>query len=330
MAGCIAVKEYAAVLGKTADTDWAMQLDAVPVAPTLCMYNGQWRQFNRVAELEPGMSFATRLVALLAGLWPQLTTAPAAEPVLLVLPEQLASDPLLAQFVSSLQQAYPRLLSHSACQIFPYGCSAALLALSAARQLLEEGTPVVWLIAVDSPVTSYLPLATGAAASAGQAVDSTDALQTEQVLWSEGAVAMALKQDDAGLRCQHLAADATVSHSSADLAMGHLFVEAAQSSKGLLNQLYLPDNGSSAVTACWQRHYPCLAPIIDMSTQLHFPAYYTGELGAAGGVYRLLHLYLGYKSGSLNGVTLQCEISPRLYRAVAVFSWQHASSISEF
>ncbi|HAW91786.1 TPA: hypothetical protein DCX24_02780 [Candidatus Azambacteria bacterium] len=170
---------------------------------------------------------------------------------------------------------------------------------------------------------------TRAAAKVGQDADYSENLETEQIVWSEAAVAMALTQSDTGLRCHYLASDATVSTETDELAIGNLFDGASANTDGPLSWLYLADNGSSATTACWQPHYPRLAPVIDAATQLSFPAYFTGELGAAGGVYRLLHLYLGYLNAGHRGFTLQCEISQRLYRAVAVFSWQQASNISD-
>lgn len=341
MASCLALKDYAAVVGKTALTDWALQLDTVPVAPSLVTQGGQLRQFNRLADIDASLPLASRLVAMLEKLRAQLSVLPDAAPVLLVLPEQLGSEQALAGFIFTLQQEFPALLSHSACQLFPYGRSAALMALTAARQLLTAGEPVVWIIALDSPVAALSAIEPAVEPAIKPVVSKT--LQSEtvsaeraedqnsgQVVWSEGAVAVALQHSDSGLYCHYLAADATVSNAAEELAIAQLFAAVAVNTDSSLAQFYLPDNGSSALTACWQPHYQRLAPVIAEATQLSFPAYTTGELGAAGGLYRFLHLYLGYINACHSGLTLQCEISERLYRAVAVFSWQQAGSISEF
>lgn len=346
MASCLALKDYAAVVGKTALTDWALQLDTVPVAPSLVTQGGQLRQFNRLADIDASLPLASRLVAMLEKLRAQLSVLPDAAPVLLVLPEQLGSEQALAGFIFTLQQEFPALLSHSACQLFPYGRSAALMALTAARQLLTAGEPVVWIIALDSPVAALSAiepavepaikpvvsktLQSETVSAETVSVESAEDKNSGQVVWSEGAVAVALQHSDSGLYCHYLAADATVSNAAEELAIAQLFAAVAANTKRPLERLYLADNGSSALTACWQPHYQRLAPVIAEATQLSFPAYTTGELGAAGGLYRFLHLYLGYINACHSGLTLQCEISERLYRAVAVFSWQQAGSISEF
>ncbi|KKO46677.1 hypothetical protein WG68_05185 [Arsukibacterium ikkense] len=322
MAGCLRVSDYAVVLGKTALTDWALQLDAVPVAANLAMQHKQLAQFNSVADIADDLPLAERLVLLLQLLWQQLTRLPDAAPVLLVLPEQLAGEAALQDCLTALQQAFPTLLSHPACQLYPYGRSAALMALAAARQLLAAGEQQVWLVGLDSPVAAML-------ADTPLEPVQADTQATEPVVWSEGAVALCLTRSDSGLNCQYLASDASVSQQIDEPALAQLFTAVASKVAQPLRRLYLADNGSEALTACWQGQYPRLAGVINIETELMLPAYYTGELGAAGGVYRLLHLYLGYSQAMYNGLTLQCEISEKLYRAVAVFSWQQASTLSD-
>ncbi|SNY42941.1 hypothetical protein SAMN06297280_0507 [Arsukibacterium tuosuense] len=326
MASCLTVTDYAAVLGKTADTEWALQLDVMPVEPVLASQAGQLRQVNRLAnpDLEdPDLSFAGRLVAMLKKLRSQLSLLPDAAPVLLVLPEQVAGEQALAGVVQTLRQAFPELLGHSACQLFPYGRSAALMAINAARQLLTAGESVVWIIGLDSPVSAM-------SVKEPTIAELAECQISDNVVWSEGAVALALQHSKTGLCCHYLAADATVSSATQELAIAQLFDAVAANTDSALTRIYLPDNGSSELTACWQSSYQRLAPRIEQTTQLSLPAYSTGELGAAGGLYRFLHLYLAYSNANQQGVTLQCEISERLYRAVAVFSWQQAGSISEF
>lgn len=326
MATCLRVADYAAVLGKTADTEWALQLDVMPVEPVLVSQAGELRQVNRLKNadiVDPGLSFTGCLVAMLHKLLSQLSLQPDAAPVLLVLPEQLAGEQALAAVVQTLRQVFPELLGHSACQLFPYGRSAALMAINAARQLLTAGESVVWIIGLDSPV-SAMPV------NEPSMAELTEYQISDNVIWSEGAVALALEQSTTGLRCHYLAADATVSSATEELAIAQLFDAVAANTDSALARLYLPDNGSSELTACWQAHYPRLASCVEKSTQLSLPAYSTGELGAAGGLYRFLHLYLAYSNANHKGLTLQCEISERIYRAVAVFSWQQAGSISEF
>lgn len=330
MASPIVVKDHAVVSGKTSDTDWALSLDVIPVEPTLRKEPGHLRQVNTLSDIDSGLTFNGRMMALLIRLLPQFSGVPDNAPVLLVLPEQLANEPALSDFVQALWQQFPTLLCHSGCQLFPYGRSAGLMALAAARELLENGETEVWIIGLDSPV-AMLQTTTAKPADSGYLHSPQAERQlTDQVVWSEGAVGMALQLSDTGLCCQYLASDATVSSDADELALARLFTAAAAHAGSALTQLYLPDNGCSELTACWQPHYLCLAPVINEASQLRFPAYSTGELGAAGGLYRFLKLYLSYSTANQRGLTLQCEISQRLYRAVAVFSWQHASNISDY
>ncbi|MBV2129705.1 hypothetical protein [Arsukibacterium indicum] len=328
MASCIALKQHAVIVGKTSDTDWALQLDVMPVDPILIQQAGQLRQVNTLSGIDAALPFNSRLLAMLTRLLAQFEPGPANAPVLLVLPELLANETVLSAFVQQLRQQFPTLLSHGGCQLFPYGRSAGLMALSAARQLLESGEPVVWIIGLDSPVALLQTMGSELSASAAQQLISEDQ-QVEQVVWSEGAIGMALQHSDTGLSCQYLASDATVGNDVDELALAQLFKGAASQAGSSMAQLYMPDNGLSELTACWQPHYLHLAPVISKTSQLCFPAYTTGELGAAGGLYRFLLLYLSYSNASQSGLSLQCEISERLYRAVAVFSWQNAGSLSE-
>lgn len=329
MASSIVVKDYAVVLGKTPDTDWALLLDVMPVEPRLLEQPDQLRQVNTLSGIDAGLTFNGRLLALLTRLLAQFKRPADKAPVLLVLPEQLANEPALSEFVQALRQQFPSLLSHSGCQLFPYGRSAGLMALAAARQLLATGEPEVWIIGLDSPVAMLQTTAAQAADSANLLSPAAERQLPDQVVWSEGAVGMALQQSDTGLYCQYLAADATVTNDAEELALAQLFTAAAAHSDSALTQLYLPDNGCSELTACWQPHYRRLAPVINEASQMRFPAYSSGELGAAGGLYRFLLLYLSYSNANQSGLTLQCEISQRLYRAVAVFSWQQAGGLSE-
>ncbi len=327
MANCLTIVDYAAVLGKAAQTDWAMQLDALPVAARLAQQDGQLVQFYCVPDITDDMpgdvALGPRFVQLLSKLFGQLQQVPDGEPVLLVLPEQLASEPQLQACLDALHRAFPDFLGHRACQLFPYGRSAALMALAGARQLLVAGEQRVWLIGVDSPVAALL-------ADQRLLAVQADSQAVEPQVWSEGAVAFCLRQSSHGLNCHYLASDATVSQQMDEPALARLFTGVASEVAQPLRRLYLSDNGSAALTACWQGQYPRLAAVVTADTELMLPAYYTGELGAAGGVYRLLHLYLGYHQAHYTGFTLQCEISEKLYRAAAVFSWQHAGTLSDF
>ncbi len=322
MASCLSVTDYAVVLGKTAATEWALQLDVAPVPVSLAERDGHVVQFNYLADIAPETNEAGRIVQLIEKLRQQLSKIPDTDPVLLVLPEQLINESQLQTVLNGLHQAFPQLLSHHACQLFPYGRSAALMALAAARQLLAAGEQRVWIIGVDSPVSSVLQQLSSGSVSAVSNISSS-------VVWSEGAVAMCLSQSAVGLNCHFLASDATVNKQQDEPAIAQLFSAVATNIGSPLRCLYLADCGDDEFTARWQGHYSRLAALVNRETELNFTGFATGELGAAGGVYRLLHLYLGYLQDNEPGLTLQCEISDRLYRAVAVFSWQTASSTTD-
>lgn len=260
----------------------------------------------------------SRLLGLLEGLFAKMPARPQQQLVYLLLPE--FSGPDNAQLNALLQQLmrrWPELLQSEQCRVFPYGSAASLMAFNAAQQQLTQPAQMqskarqIWLIAVDT-------LCSAAAFEHYQAHAGSYVL-------SEGALAVCLGKAANGLQLQFSATDANAGQAehNGDVAIASLFAQAAQHvqhSGMTLNQLYLPDCGNDNASAEWLAQCHKLQGAITLDTAYFLPSYHSGELGASGGLYRLLHLMQAHQKGRLTGLTLAYEQSARCYRSVAVFA----------
>lgn len=320
MAQPIAISDYIVATGKTTETDLAMTL-AINEIPAKEL---QWLNYsvptNFIDDAQPVSQLATRIVVLLNTIWPSIEHNIADNEVYLLLPEFSGVDnPELQQLLQAIMRQFPALLRNQHCKVFPFGRASALMAFAAARaRLTSQNSSKVWLVAADSlAVTSRL-----------QAWLAKQYFQPEAVA-SEAAIALCLTAAKTGLINSLHAADASVAVVAAnansaqqDTALAHLFLHVAKSLKQQLAYIMLPDTGEPQLTSYWSEQYQQLHGVINKQTQFEFPGYFTGELGAAGGLYRLLHMYLGFEQQRLTAPLLHCEIAERSYRAVSVFNYQ--------
>ncbi len=317
------VAAKAMVLGKSNDAELAMMLNTIPVVPEYVhLQNGTKTQAAFYYPIDAFENIELRQFSLLEDALGQLDSLPNNEPVLLLTPWfGLHREDRLETWSRSLAERQPALFGNSESRIFPFGRSAALMALSYAEQLLQSNPDqTVWLVAVDSLADN----------------DTLETLQDQGKLFndmgegliaSEGAVVIGLKASTSGLNIQWSGSDASVESASTnydiqDTALKSLFSNAVQHSSEQIANIYLPDNGDSTLTDLWVNQYHALGSVLSEKVELHMQGLFTGELGAAGGLYRFLHIYEAYQKQRINGLTLQCEISEKLYRAAALYQWK--------
>ncbi|CAM3812180.1 hypothetical protein [Rheinheimera salexigens] len=330
MAQPIAIAQYAVVTGKTKDTALAMALANNPIPAEFFSWQHNDLPANFVTGANLATSLTERIILLLTELWPSIEQAIADSEVYLLLPEFSGVDSAeLHYLLQAIMRQFPSLLRSEHCKVFPYGRAAALMAFAAANAKLNSNissnkSKNIWLLAVDS-----LAVATR--------LDK----HTAQAVASEGAVAVCLTLSNTGLVSLLHAADVNISkrlatantnaasagaiNASADndeLALADLFLKVVSEYNQPLGYIMLPDTGETKLTSAWLQQYQHLHGVVDSNTQFEFPSYFTGELGTAGGLYRLLYMYLSFEQQRLTAPLLQCEIAEQSYRAVSVFSYQ--------
>ncbi|MDP2713464.1 hypothetical protein [Rheinheimera sp.] len=304
------IAKVAMTLGAAPTTLQAMALDVVAPAPALMNWQDSTIEVAFVRPFAAQESRNERLLALLQHLLEQPGSPQQNETVYLLLPEYAGTDNNeLNTLLQMIMRRFPQLLQSADCRVFPYGSAGALMALAAAASQLQQGTQTaVWLLAVDS-------LASAAILSHYAASDSCNGVP------SEGAMALCLTAGADGSRLVFSASDASPAATMADdPAMAALFMQVTTKVAQPLQQLYLPDSGDDDASARWLGQYHHLHGAVTEATGFVFPSYSSGELGTCGGLYRLWHLMQAQQKGRLGGLTLQCELSTRLYRAVAVLS----------
>ena len=298
------------LLGTAETAADAAVLELVSLTPDYIEWQDKQIATAFVSPFEQDVAVEDRLTALLQALLQQHTALAQPQLVYLILPESAAdNDKQLNATLHSIMQRMPQLLMAPGCRVFPYGSAGALMALNAACQYLQQCSDAdskVWLIAVDSMAQQHL-LARYAQQSSVTAV-----------VLSEGAVALSVERGDEVLLCFH-AADAMQSATqSEDTALRALFMQLAQHAQAPLARLYLPDCGDDNQSERWLQQYVHLHGAIDSSSHLVFPAYFTGELGACGGLYRLWHLLSRLQHGEFSAPVAQIEMSLRQYRAISM------------
>ncbi|WP_077342373.1 hypothetical protein [Pseudocolwellia agarivorans] len=252
-------------------------------------------------------------------------------PVFLLLPafeknihDELSED--FDRFVHALSKAFPQLFSHALSQCFPFGRAAFSIALKSAVSLLSSNTTSnIVLLAVDSLYDKMPELA-----------ESKKLISTEQtgcIIPSEGAVICNVLPSTFGLSIdtclQNIVPEKQVKQGISSLfsqASAYLTTQAddknvsKKNSQVTISSLYLPGNGSEEQQS-WLEAYFYLADNISTNTQIYQNTLYTGELGSVTGLYNFLHIYNGYQSEWLAGITGQLEVSDALYQGFTLYSW---------
>lgn len=317
------VQHKALVLGMSQDPQLAMMLDAVPVFSELTSVGNGETKTAFCYPLDAFEDIGARCLALIQEAFEQLDVSIGNNPVLLITPQYgFQDEDTLTLWSQRLAQTQTELFGHPLSKIFPYGRSSLVMALSYARELLQSNPDqVVWFVSVDS---------LGDRAILGDMM-AQGVLSNEQgdgVVGSEGAMILGLTSSDKGLAVCWSGSDAYLKTSDSDSlhhdqAVELLFRNVVEKVGQPLDQIYLPDNGQDRLTNAWLHQYQVLAPVLTKETELHFTSVFTGELGSVGALYRFLKIYESYQLGRIEGTTLQCEISDKLYRAAALYQWQY-------
>lgn len=319
----LVLHQYAFTLGAMPDADCIEQLELSALAPAAIDWHGVTLRHALIQPYCEKEDFNVRLCQLLrrlvAKLKAQQNTDLLADQsvVYLILPElSTTGDSLLNSLIQHIMRDLPGLLQSAQCRVFAHGSAGALMALAAAQNLLQQQSQAqIWLLSVDSLCSAT-------------AFERYCRYSASHVL-SEGAVALCIgsraldtANGGAGLQLLFNAVDATTGHSNND-ATANVLRQAAGKALDrttILGQLYMPDCGDESAAAVWLEQYHWLRGAVDADTTFCMPAYWCGELGASGGLYRLLHLMRAMAKGRLPRLTLQYEQSLQHYRAVALFA----------
>lgn len=322
----VVLHQHAFTLGAMPDADCIEQVELNILTTAEMDWHGIAVRHAFIQPYCAQEDFALRLCRLLqclvAKLKAQQNTDLLAEQstVYLVLPELGTADgSALNNLIQHIMRSLPGLLQSAQCRVFAYGSAGAIMAFAAAQKVLQQQSQAsIWLIAVDSLCSAT-------------AFERYREYSANHVL-SEGAIALRIGNvlpgntgEDTGLKLIFSSVDATTGHinNTADDATGNLFRQiAAEVSKRAktLKLLYMPDCGDERAVSAWLEQYHWLRGAITADTAFCMPAYYCGELGACGGLYRLFHLIRADAKGRLPSLTLQYEQSSQHYRAVALFA----------
>lgn len=315
--------QYALALGAMPTADSIEQLEMSTLIPGYMDWQGHTVRHAFIQPYCVGEDFNARLCQLLQLLVAKLKAQQNTDLltgqsiIYLVLPELSTTDSsVLNTLIQHIMRNLPGLLQSAQCRIFAQGSAGALMALAAAQTLLQHQSKTpIWLLSVDSLCSAT-------------AFERYRQNSASHVL-SEGAVALCLggtasdtANADSGLQLLFSAVDATTGHSSND-ATGNVLRQAAGEAlkrTTMLGQLYMPDCGDDRAGAVWLEQYHWLRGAVDADTTFCMPAYLCGELGASGGLYRLLHLLCTAAKGRLPSLTLQYEQSLQHYRTAALFA----------
>ena len=318
MAHCFRLKDYGAVLGKAPDTDSAMLLPDLRLAPQQWLSEEHW-SVGLDPLIDQSDSMAVQLFRLLSFLLAKLPQPLSAQPVYLLLPESMEDAGQLAAFTRLIRQQYPELLTHKRSRIFPYGACSALIALKTIQlDWQHDPTLTPWMLAIDSPLQQFRLSNQQLAAEPNSCLP---------VSLSEGAIAAQWSADSAGLHYCFNETELTSQQAQHDEGMQALFAHIAQQLDRPLTTVYRPDNGNAAVAEAWLSACGKLHPWLSAETSYEFLAYQTGELGSCGGLYRLLHLYLAQQNQVNTALSLQSEQGQLGFRSAAVFCWHPAAVI---
>jgi hypothetical protein len=298
--------QQVAVLGASTSAASAAHIELLPIQTQSQSWQGTVLKTAMALPFCADSGRDDRLMQLLMQLQARLNNSADRKIVYLLLPEFTGADnPELDNLLQAIMRQWPALLQSELCRIFPYGCAGSMMAFHAAQQQLQvTPTQTVWLLAVDSLCYSAMFTQMAAAAS--------------DWLLSEGAIALCLGAERGGISAEFTGFDAVTTPQNDDV-IGCLFAQVAAAGQRL-QQIYMPDCGDLRLTGRWLAQYHRLSGVIDQQTEYKLPSYFTGELGTVGGLYRLMHILLGYQQGRLRQRTMQYELSERLYRSVAVYA----------
>lgn len=252
-----------------------------------------------------------RLVDILEDTIKKLELESTKPPVCVLLPQMEKVDDFLKQSLFyHLDKLTHVLDQNEGCYFFPYGRSALLFAWGKIEKLIfEQNYQEVLLLAIDTDFRLISQL-------------TNDLLCKVENIASECVILASIKRAESGLKRDWFSYELRTSDQSESAALAFIFNKYVQT-KGLpIYQFYAPFDGSEALVDEWTNAYHRLSPCAGKQTQIVMTTPFTGDLGACSGLYNLLHLNARYQQGKYLYNTMQLEISPRLYRAAALYSWQ--------
>lgn len=319
------LRQYALTVGGLPQANSIEQLELSGATTVDIAWQGKTVRSAFITPYSEKDQFHERLCDLLRRLVLKLKTQHATDllngdhVVYLILPELSTGDDVaLNELVQLIMRRLPGLLQSARSRLFAHGSAGTLMALSAAKTALQQNTfAQVWLLSADSMCNS-------------KAFEQYVQAGAAHVL-SEGAVALNIGRALAGsneankgirLLFTELDAKANSRNEQEDATANLLRQAAAEVVKHgqTLRLAYMPDCGDETASLVWLTQYKWLHGAVTADTEMRLPSYHCGELGASGGLYRLLHVMRSAQKGRLSGLTMQFEQSLQRYRSVALFA----------
>ncbi|WP_064604061.1 hypothetical protein [Photobacterium sp. J15] len=299
-------------IGKFSDPDLLLELNSeARVEPDLyCFDDGNVLRSMSIIPIKE-QTLKQRLVDILEETIKKFELENNNSPICVLLPQMDEVDDFLKQ---SLSYHFDRLIHvlerNEGCYFFPYGRSALLFAWDKVEKLIfKQNYQEVLLLAIDTDFRLFSQLTNGL-------------LCDVENIASECVILASIKRAESGLKRDWFSYELRTSDQSESAALAFVFNKYVQT-KGLpIYQFYAPFDGSGTLVDEWTNAYHRLSPCAGKQTQVVMTTPFTGDLGACSGLYNLLHLNDRYQQGKYLYNTMQLEISPRLYRAAALYSWQ--------
>jgi len=241
-------------------------------------------------------------------------------PVFWLLPELTIHDnQTLIEWATALKNAFPILFNHPKTQFFPFGSSAFTVSLNTADSLLKDNNDVseVCIIAVDTlfhEVTSLLNSGSLFSFTSGEGMIPSEGVAMTCMSYANEGINMLASNHTSATTHQQTQAIETLFSSISNHPM-------LKNEKSMVSHLYVPGNGLAETTNPWLNAYGCLAGVVGQHTKIKQLGLLTGEIGCVTGLYNFLHIYFAYQHQKISGITLQVDISDRLYQAVSLYSW---------
>jgi hypothetical protein len=232
-----------------------------------------------------------------------------AEFIFILLPEVPLAEMKQADF-HNIIRSFPELRGRSNVYLFPYGSSAAQLALRQANRLLSKGAESIQLVALHQDPRFSI-------SSDDRKADSA----AESSIASECFIVAKLIPAKRGLRLAWSSYEMQTQDKSAETPITALLHRYRVQQGKPLSQCYFPSACPEEVQAAWLNSVGQLQTCIDQRSEMVFADARIGDLGPCSGLFNLCHLQASYKQHKKEGTSLILDISAGKYRSVAMFQW---------
>ncbi|ELR64592.1 hypothetical protein C942_02405 [Photobacterium marinum] len=282
------------------------------IEPVLCpMCDGTVKRALPVLSLKK-QSYQQRIIDLLSTVKEnECINRSLKVPICILLPQVYElTEKINLKLFEEILKLIPGLSQAKDCSLFPYGRSAMLLAWEKIERLfLDESHQEILILAVDSDYRLFSQI-------------SKEWGSASEDIASESIIIASIKKSEFGLSREWASYELRTSDQAESIAMEFMFRQFKKEKALPIHQFYAPFDEAGVQVNEWMSAYPCLFPSVGKHTEIIMTTPFTGDLGACSGLYNLLHLNECYRQEKYLHNTMQLEISPRLYRAAAFYTWQ--------